>query len=78
MNRFLALSTACCLAGVSYGQIKSPEVLADGLIRVNKGLTAWLKTKDVAYTWREIPGGHSFMVWRRVLCEFLPLIFQTP
>jgi len=49
-----------------------------GFIGVKKDLTAWLKTKDVAYTWREIPGGHSFMVWRRLLGEFLPLIFQTP
>jgi enterochelin esterase-like enzyme len=48
----------------------------DGLIGVNKDLMAWLKTKDVAYTWREISGGHSFMVWRRLLAEFLPLIFQ--
>jgi len=47
-------------------------------IGVNKDLRVWLKTKDLAYTWREIPGGHSFMVWRRFLGEFLPLIFQTP
>ena len=47
-------------------------------VGVNKDLRVWLKTKDLAYTWREIPGGHSFMVWRRFLGEFLPLIFQTP
>jgi enterochelin esterase family protein len=49
----------------------------DGLMRVNKDLTTWLTTRDVPYTWREIPGGHSFMVWRRFLAEFLPMLFQT-
>lgn len=49
----------------------------DRLIQVNQDLTAWLKTKEVDYTWKEIQGGHSFMVWRRFLAEFLPLIFQT-
>jgi enterochelin esterase-like enzyme len=48
----------------------------DRLIEVNQDLTAWLTTKEVAYTWREIQGGHSFIVWRRFLAEFLPLIFQ--
>ncbi len=49
----------------------------DGLMGVNTDLMAWLKTKELAYTWREVPGGHSFMVWRRFLAEFLPLLFQT-
>ena len=49
----------------------------DGLMRVNRDLTTWLTTQDVPYTWREIPGGHSFMVWRRFLAEFLPMLFQT-
>jgi enterochelin esterase-like enzyme len=48
----------------------------DRLIKVNQDLTAWLTTQDVAYTWREIQGGHSFMVWRRFLAELLPLLFQ--
>ena len=48
----------------------------DHLIDVNQKLTAWLKTRDVPYTWRETPGGHSFMVWRRFLAEFLPMLFQ--
>jgi enterochelin esterase family protein len=48
----------------------------DRLIRVNQDLTAWLDSKDINYTWREIPGGHSFRVWRRFLAEFLPLLFQ--
>ncbi|MCP4452401.1 MAG: esterase, partial [Planctomycetes bacterium] len=48
----------------------------DRLIEVNQDLTAWLTTKDVPYTWHEIQGGHSFMVWRRFLAEVLPLLFQ--
>jgi len=50
----------------------------DGLIKVNQNLTTWLATKDVDYTWKEIQGGHSFLVWRRFLAEFLPMLFQTP
>lgn len=49
----------------------------DYLIGLNRKLTAWLKAEDVPYTWRETPGGHSFMVWRRFLAEFLPMLFQT-
>ncbi len=48
----------------------------DRLIQANQDLTAWLTTQDVPHTWREIQGGHSFLVWRRLLAEFLPLLFQ--
>ncbi len=58
-----------CLLWIACGQ-------QDGLIGVNKDLTAWLETENVAYTWREVSGGHSFLVWRRLLVEFLPLIFK--
>ncbi len=48
----------------------------DFLIGSNRALTSWLDKKHVNYNWHEIPGGHSFTVWRRLLAEFLPLLFQ--
>jgi len=48
----------------------------DGLIGINRKLVEWLKSKGVAVTWVETPGSHSFMVWRRYLADFLPLLFQ--
>jgi enterochelin esterase-like enzyme len=48
----------------------------DGLLRVNQNLVDWLKTKKLNPTWVTIPGGHSFMVWRRFLAQFAPLLFQ--
>ncbi|MBN1361821.1 MAG: hypothetical protein JW993_14590 [Sedimentisphaerales bacterium] len=49
----------------------------DGLIGVNRKLVDWLKSKGVEPAWTEIPGGHSFMVWRRLLADFAPLLFQA-
>ncbi len=48
----------------------------DGLIGVNRKLVDWLKSKGIEPTWTEVPGGHSFMVWRRLLADFAPLLFQ--
>ena len=48
----------------------------DGLIGRNRDLVAWLKSQEVDLTWKETSGSHSFMVWRRYLAEFLPLLFQ--
>lgn len=48
----------------------------DRLIDVNRRLVEWLKSKQVRHTWVETPGSHNFMVWRRYLAEFLPLLFQ--
>jgi enterochelin esterase-like enzyme len=48
----------------------------DGLLRLNQQLVDWLKSKNVNPTWVTIPGGHSFMVWRRFLAQFSPLLFQ--
>ncbi len=39
---------------------------------------AGLSDQDVPSIWREIGGGHSFLVWRRFLAVFLPMPFQTP
>jgi enterochelin esterase family protein len=49
----------------------------DQLDAVNKQFCAWLDTKNNHYTWVELPGVHSFLVWRRDLCQFVPLLFQN-
>ena len=49
----------------------------DGLLAPNQQFCAWLKSKDVPFTWRETPGVHSFRVWRRNLAEFAPLLFRN-
>jgi enterochelin esterase-like enzyme len=48
----------------------------DRLITVNRSLREWLKTKGVKATEIETPGMHTWMVWRRNLAEFAPLLFQ--
>ncbi len=48
----------------------------DGLIRPNRDLSAWLKTKGVQHTWIETPGAHTWMVWRRYLAQLTPLLFR--
>jgi enterochelin esterase-like enzyme len=48
----------------------------DGLITINRNLREWLKTKGVKVTEIETPGMHTWMVWRRNLSEFAPLLFR--
>jgi enterochelin esterase-like enzyme len=48
----------------------------DGLIEPNRKLRAWLKSKDVEHSDIETPGMHTWMVWRRNLATFVPLLFQ--
>ncbi len=48
----------------------------DGLITVNRSLREWLKGKGVKVTEIETPGMHTWMVWRRNLAEFAPLLFR--
>ena len=48
----------------------------DGLFESNQKFDEWLKDKGVIHTWKETPGRHSFLVWRRNLAEFAPLLFQ--
>jgi enterochelin esterase family protein len=48
----------------------------DHLIGINRNLRAWLKTKGVKATEIETPGAHTWMVWRRNLAEFAPLLFR--
>jgi len=48
----------------------------DELFASNQKFEQWLNTKGIAHTWVEKPGRHSFLVWRRSLAEFAPLLFQ--
>jgi enterochelin esterase-like enzyme len=48
----------------------------DHLITINRNFRKWLKTKGVKATEIETPGMHTWMVWRRNLAEFAPLLFR--
>ncbi len=48
----------------------------DRLIMLNRNLRAWLKEKGIQHTDIETPGMHTWMVWRRNLAEFAPLLFR--
>jgi enterochelin esterase-like enzyme len=48
----------------------------DGLLAANRQFEDWLKSKSVRFTPVETPGAHTWMVWRRNLTEFAPLLFQ--
>ena len=48
----------------------------DGLIQGNRKLVEWLKSKNIRHNWTETPGAHTWMVWRRYLAQFVPLLFQ--
>ncbi len=47
----------------------------DKLIESNRKLLEWLKAKAVRHQWKETPGAHTWMVWRRYLAEFVTLLF---
>ena len=48
----------------------------DRLIDTNRKIRAFLTSKDVKHTAVETPGAHVWMVWRRNLAEFTPLLFK--
>ena len=48
----------------------------DRLIAFNRKFREWLKSKDIHHTDIETPGAHTWMVWRRNLAAFTPLLFQ--
>jgi len=48
----------------------------DTLIKTNRQFGEWLTSKDVRHTDIETPGAHTWMVWRRNLAEFTPLLFR--
>ncbi len=49
----------------------------DRLITINRNMIAWLKEKGLNVTPIETPGMHTWMVWRRNLIAFAPLLFQN-
>lgn len=48
----------------------------DGLLAGNRKTCQWLKDKGVHLTEIETPGMHTWMVWRRNLAAFAPLLFR--
>jgi enterochelin esterase-like enzyme len=48
----------------------------DRLIDTSRKLRDWLNSKGVRHTGIETPGAHTWMVWRRNLADFAPLLFQ--
>ena len=48
----------------------------DGLIKINRTFRDWLKAQGVGHVDIETPGGHSWVVWRRNLVNFAPLLFR--
>jgi len=48
----------------------------DHLIKLNRNVRGWLKTKGIQHTDIETPGEHTWMVWRRNLAEFAGLLFR--
>jgi enterochelin esterase-like enzyme len=48
----------------------------DHLIEINRSLRAWLASKSIKHVDIETPGAHTWMVWRRNLTDFAPLLFR--
>ena len=51
---------------------------ADGLVGVNRQFRDWLNTKDVKFSYIEIPEiAHVWPLWRQNLTDLAPLLFQA-
>jgi enterochelin esterase-like enzyme len=48
----------------------------DRLIDINRKFRLWLASKNIKHADIETPGAHTWMVWRRNLTEFAPLLFR--
>jgi len=48
----------------------------DGLLGINQDFDKWLTSGDIRHTYVETPGNHTWMVWRRNLAAFAPLLFR--
>ena len=48
----------------------------DNLVKPNRKLVDFLKTKEMPVTQIETPGLHTWLVWRDNLLHFTPLLFQ--
>jgi enterochelin esterase-like enzyme len=49
---------------------------SDFLIAANRKFHTWLESKGVKSHYVETPGMHTWMVWRRNLANFAPMLFQ--
>lgn len=49
----------------------------DGLLGINRDFRKWLSAKGIVHTDIETPGQHTWMVWRRNLANFAPLLFRS-
>jgi enterochelin esterase-like enzyme len=47
----------------------------DGLLEVNRRVRHFLDARGVKHTAVETPGAHTWMVWRRYLATFAPMLF---
>jgi enterochelin esterase-like enzyme len=48
----------------------------DFLVQRSKDLDALLIQKNIAHTYRQTPGAHTYTAWRQYLGEFAPLLFK--
>jgi enterochelin esterase-like enzyme len=48
----------------------------DHLIEINRSFRMWLAAKNIRHADIETPGAHTWLVWRRNLAEFAPLLFR--
>ena len=48
----------------------------DRMIDPNRRLRAWLAAQGVRHEAVDTPGAHTWMVWRRNLASFVPLLFS--
>jgi enterochelin esterase family protein len=48
----------------------------DRVIASHRQFEGWLKGKGVAFSSKETPGAHTWMVWRRYLTDLAPLLFR--
>lgn len=48
----------------------------DFLLSQNKQFKQLLETNDIKFDYKETEGAHTWMVWRRYLTEFVPLLFK--
>jgi enterochelin esterase family protein len=48
----------------------------DNLLTSDRAFYDWITSRGVNAKWVELPGEHSFRVWRRNLADFAPLLFR--
>jgi enterochelin esterase-like enzyme len=48
----------------------------DGLLGINREIDKWMSAKGITHSEVETPGNHTWMVWRRNLTSFVPLLFR--